>query len=347
MKENNFSLGDGYSVEKDRVNESEWTRLLSNFEDATLYQTWTYGVVRWGQGKLSHLVIKKGDNVVGLAQATIAKTPLIRAGIAYIPWGPLWRRKDTAIDLEDLRYVLRAIRHIYAQELGLLVRITPNSYKHDNPEIVELLKDEGYAFKRKNYRTFLLDLSPSLEALRKGFDQKWRNQLNRSEKNGLSVKEGTSVSLYDSFAHLYKEMMGRKQFHTEVSIDQFRDIQTQQPEELKFRVLICEYDGKPISGIVASSIGNTGIYLLGATGDNGLTLKGNYLLQWHMVKWLKKSGFKYYDLGGIDPEVNPGVYHFKSGLRGEDVTFTGRFESTGSRLSSFIVKAAEYIKDKR
>jgi len=36
----------------------------------------------------------------------------------------------------------------------------------------------------KPYRTLRLNLEPSLEVLRRGLDQKWRNQLNSAEKNG-------------------------------------------------------------------------------------------------------------------------------------------------------------------
>ena len=34
----------------------------------------------------------------------------------------------------------------------------------------------------------------------------------------------------------------------------------------------------------------------------------------------------YYDLGGIDPDGNPGVYHFKKGLGGLHATMAGPFE---------------------
>ena len=74
----------------------------------------------------------------------------------------------------------------------------------------------------------------------------------------------------------------------------------------------------PVAGLVASAMGDSAIYLLGATSDAGLNSKGAYLLQWTLIPWLKERGVKSYDLGGIDPEGNPGVYHFKRGLSGID-----------------------------
>jgi len=36
--------------------------------------------------------------------------------------------------------------------------------------------------------------------------------------------------------------------------------------------------GEPVAGLVASAMGDTAIYLLGATSDKGLNSKGAYLL---------------------------------------------------------------------
>ena len=66
-------------------------------------------------------------------------------------------------------------------------------------------------------------------------------------------------------------------------------------------------------------MGDSAIYLLGATSDDGLNAKGSYLLQWTLIQWLKENGVRWYDLGGIDPEGNPGVYYFKRGFSGADV----------------------------
>ena len=62
------------------------------------------------------------------------------------------------------------------------------------------------------YRTLMLDLSREPAEIRKKLDQKWRNQLNRSEKNSLEVVEGTSDDLYEIFLTLQKEMQDRKQY---------------------------------------------------------------------------------------------------------------------------------------
>ena len=84
---------------------------------------------------------------------------------------------------------------------------------------------------------------------------------------------------------------------------------------------------------------DSAIYLLGATADDGLNAKGAYLLQWNLIQWLKTKGVRWYDLGGIDPEGNPGVYSFKRGLSGLDVCQLPPLVACNNIFSYAVVKA--------
>ena len=101
---------------------------------------------------------------------------------------------------------------------------------------------------------------------------------------------------------LYHQMRKRKAFDTTVDVEEFGRIQEDLPESHRMRILICEQNGVPVAGVVASAMGDSAIYLLGATGDDGLNAKGTYLLQWTLIRWLKENGIRWYGtLGGIDP----------------------------------------------
>ena len=140
-------------------------------------------------------------------------------------------------------------------------------------------------------------------------------------------------------------MRARKPFETTVEVAEFRRMQAQLPPSLKMETFICEKEGKLLNAIVLSAIGDTAIYLLGATSADGLKLKGAYLLQWHAIQWLKERGCRWYDLGGINSERNPGVYHFKSGLSGEATHQLGTFERSGSWTSALCVRAGEQAQE--
>src|SRR5438105_4123074 len=92
------ALRPDFQVAIDQVTEGEWNSFLSQFADASLYQTWAYGAVSWGERSLSHLLLRRAGQVVGMAQFRIMRVPLLSSGIAYLRWGPLWRRRDSAPD---------------------------------------------------------------------------------------------------------------------------------------------------------------------------------------------------------------------------------------------------------
>lgn len=333
-----------WKVEVDRATPADWSAMLDGFDDANLYQTWSYGAVRWGDQNLSHLVLKRNDEVVGMAQLRIIRPTRLNFGMAYLRWGPLCHRHGRQLDAEASLCIARALQEEYVCKRRLLLQILPNAFIGSSR--AALFEDvfSGLTQERPTsanmYRTFLIDLGPAIEVLRRNLDKKWRNQLTRSEKNGLKIVDGNGIEEYRTFCRMYNQMRKRKAFETTVDVDEFGRLQEDLPEAHRMRVLICEQNGLPVAGLVASAMGDSAVYLLGATSDDGLNAKGAYLLQWTLIRWLKENGYKWYDLGGIDPEGNPGVYSFKRGLSGNDVFQLAPLVACNSIVSSAIVRAS-------
>jgi lipid II:glycine glycyltransferase (peptidoglycan interpeptide bridge formation enzyme) len=162
--------------------------------------------------------------------------------------------------------------------------------------------------------------TPDAETMRKRLNQKWRNQLNGSEKNGLEFEVSRDMRAYGDFVHLYHEMRDRKRFESSVDVGEFGRINEMLAEGRRMAVFLARKDGQAVGALVCSLIGDTAIYLLGATNARARELKASYFLHWQAMIWLKSAGARSYDLGGIDPVRNPGGHHFKSGFGGNDVT---------------------------
>ena len=139
-------------------------------------------------------------------------------------------------------------------------------------------------------------------------------------------------------------MMTRKKFKEIVDPHKMGKMNEALDDEYKKKIFVAYKDNFPVASIVGSMIGNTGIYLLGASNEIGMKTKASYLLQWEMIKWLKQKGCQRYDLGGINKDDNPGGYHFKSGITDQEVIGMGTFESYKNRLSKQIVSLGELIK---
>lgn len=339
-------LGQGYTVEVDTCDDGTWSQILEEFDDASIYQTWSYAAVIAGRRKTSHLILRKNGDIVAIAQARIAKLPFINAGIAYIHWGPLWRRRATEMDVDIFRQVLRALRNEFAYKRGLVLRVFPILFDNDPASLSEILTEEGFSpvSSVARGRTILMDLSPTLEELRGGMGSHTKRELKTAGRGGLEVIEGTGEELLETFIGIYTEMVSRKNFVEPNDINQFKLIQSQLPEKYKMRITLCKSGQELCAGLVYSAVGNTAIYLFGATSNAGMRSRGSYLLQWKAVEDLKQKGVAIYNLNGINPTTNPGTYRFKkdfSGKNGKDVYYFGRFDSRGSFLSYSSVACGE------
>jgi hypothetical protein len=337
-------LDSGWQVEVDRATRAEWSQMLDLFDDANFYQTWSYGAVRWGEKNLSHLLLKRGGEVLGMAQLRIVRPTRLKFGMAYLRWGPLIQRRGRPLGPEVAISMARALEEEYIDKRKLFFRILPNAFVGSPRAAVIQSAFREFTLEPLDAdntdRTFVLDVAPPLEELRRKLDKKWRNQLTSSEKKGLSVIAGTGSDEYRVFCQIYNQMRKRKTFETAVDVKEFGRMQETLPESQRMRILICQAGDGRVAGLVTSAMGDSAVYLLGATSDEGLNSKGAYLLQWTLIKWLKENGFRWYDLGGINPERNPGVYHFKKGLSGADVCRVGPMVACRSVVSSTIVKTS-------
>jgi len=333
----------------DRITELEWNTLLGQFADASIYQTWAYGAVCWGEKQHSHLLLKCGAEVVAAAQLRVVRLPLLNKGVAYLRWGPLWRLRGQPVEPGLLDRMLGALRKEYVERRGLLLRLLPGVFQADAwaGEITSCLRRRGLDLETdiRPYQTSRVDVAQPLDTVRRGLHSRWRNYLKAAEKTGFTVVQGTADELYHQFTVLYREMMARKQFETTVDVEQFRQIHHRLPEALKFQVFVCSADDRPQNALVVSALGESAIYLLAATGNAGLNGRGAYLLQWRALEWLHQQGIRWYDTGGINQEKNPGGYQFKSGLGGREVSHLGRFELHDNWLSAQCVAAAEKLRN--
>ena len=338
-----------YAVETDNIDKETWSRILLEFDDANIYQTWSYGAVRWGEKNLSHLLLRKEGEIVAAAQARIVKLPVLPGGIAYIRWGGMWQRKGRPRDPEVFRRMIFALRREYADRRGLFLRMLPNVMDKDAQEMIEILQEQGFArgTPPEGGRTLYIDLRYSLEELRANMKSGWRKQLNRAERSGLALVEASDAELFEMFAAVYREMHNRKGFTEYVDIDEYRLIQQDLGDALKMKIMACRSNGDMHAAFMFSALGNMGLALLGASGAAGLNSGSSHYLQWKAIEWLKTNGYQWYDLGGYNPERVPGTAYFKSGLAGKngiDAGPIGQFDICTSGFSALAVRQMDGLR---
>jgi lipid II:glycine glycyltransferase (peptidoglycan interpeptide bridge formation enzyme) len=336
-----------YTVEIDQVTEVVWHDMISLFRDASIFQTWSYGKIRWGNENLSHLILKRDKKIVAAAQIRIFTLPLLQRGIAYISWGPMWRLWNENEDFEALSVLLEHLTQEYGLKRRLYLRVRTNCFiEFDNAQRIESIYEAHGFFQRKPwYRTILVDLDHSLEMILKNLKGSWRRNLRKSEQNSLSLAEGRGNDSFDRFNQLHDQMLRRKRLRSALNGYEYQKIQQDLPEHLKMDVMLVNKNDNTIAAIVISNIGDTAIYLLGATGDEGLQTRGSYHLHWKMIEKLHTTNARYYDLFGYSPHTHPGTAQFKAGFNGLDVSHMGEFEWCTNPLSKMSVKTGDQIQN--
>lgn len=340
-----------FEVKVDGQTPASWSETLNQFNDANIYQTWAYGAVRWGERQLSHLVLQREGKAHAAAQVRVIRVPLLPTGVAYLRWGPMCHRKDHPPDPTLVARMLECLRDEYCTRRGLVLQVMPHAYPASERGNGYLEALAGCGFRPisgpPRYRTVLVDLEPAAETIRKNLDQKWRNQLNASGKHGLELQVTGDQEGYDEFERLYQIMWNTKRFDTRVDVGEFGRIQQQLPAPDQMRVFLARKDGEAVGALVCSLLGDSAIYLLGATNERARELKASYHLHWQAMMWLKQHGARWYDLGGIDPEANPGGYHFKSGFGGIDVTQIPAFCASGGMLGGLFMRGFTWLQRQR
>jgi lipid II:glycine glycyltransferase (peptidoglycan interpeptide bridge formation enzyme) len=191
------------------------------------------------------------------------------------------------------------------------------------------------------YRTIVMDLSPTVDELRAGLRKRWRRELTQSEKHAFEVEIGRDPSLFAQFRELFETFVKWKGFEVEQGPRFHERVHRALQEKARYLILLSRHEGELVYGLVLGVTGDTGVYVLGASNPALRDLRGGYYLHWRAVQELKNRGLRWYDLGGTDPQANPGVHLFKTGMSDIEACAPGPFECAPDLRRGLIVRLSE------
>jgi Acetyltransferase (GNAT) domain len=324
----------------------EWIALAADFADHNYRQCWDYAEMLAARSGAAaeQVAVTRDDEPVGLAGVRVKRLPGTGTGIAYVAGGPLVRHRHAPGDPACLQTALAALREEYVDRRRLVLRVAPAIGDEAwNALQDELLREAGFrpAPHVRPYRTIMVDIARPFAAVRSGLAKKWRNLLSNAERRELQVTAGREPALLHEFEPLFAELVARKSFGVDLGAGFYAQLQGRLPEAERVHVAIARVDGRPAAGVVASMHGDTAVYLLGASNDAGRATNAAYLLQWKVIEEAARRGCRRYDLGGIDPDNNPGVHRFKQRMGGAEMVAPGPYELAPGRARAAAVRAAE------
>lgn len=255
---------------------------------------------------------------------------------------------------EILSRLSEGLKELAKKYNAFILKIEPD-IKSDDAEFREIIKRLGYKIKddAKNFReeiqpryVFRLDIKDKTEdEIFAGFHQKTRYNIRLAEKKGVTIRKGTKEDLKDF--HKIMIETGQRDGFIIRSLSYFEKMYDElNPDHME--LFMADYEGKPISGVIAIMYGNKVWYLYGASSNAYRNVMPNYLLQWEMIKMAiarKCDIFDFRGVSGVVDESHPqyGLYRFKKGFGAEFTEFIGEVYIPFKPLKYQIYKISEKL----
>lgn len=325
----------------------------------------------WGKTKLGwqsqSIGWFDGDEIVGAGLVLLRKVPKLNKFLAYLPEGPnldwtsnnlpnalnalveylkplgvfqikmgphVWVRRWSAETLKNAisNGSAKSISELAADEtnqtgLQLITHLRRLGWRQ--PEVT----DSGFGDYQPRF-VFQLDLkAKSEEELLTSFNQLWRRNIKKADKEGVTVRIGTKADL-ELFHTCYVETAKRDGF-TPRPITYFQtmwDALTAE-DQTRLKIFIAEHvdhDGA-IAATTLTRVGDHSWYSYGASTTAARELRPSNAIQWAMIKDSLQAKSATYDMRGISDTLDPtnhlfGLIQFKLGTGGYAQEYVGEWD---------------------
>lgn len=291
---------------------------------------------------------QEGGNLRGLAQILYRHlAPALT--LAYVPRGPV------VTDGADLSPFLdRLVQHVRGRGVFLL-KLEPDWHRGDERD--EVLRRARFVPTQETVQppaTIHLDLTADLETILARMKSKWRYNIRLAEKKGVSVHAGDAAD-FDAFYELMRVTGQRDEFAIH-GPEYYRTAFEFLQRGDHVRLLIAEFEQKPLAMIFVTAFAHEAIYLYGASGNEERNRMPNHALHWAAIRWARERGCARYDLWGIpetmvetsdDSNLPTSLYQFKQGFGGEIVRYSGAWDLVfgGARHQAYKLARSVYRRE--
>lgn len=296
-----------------------WDQTLIRFDDCSPFQSYAWGEYRRALGWEPHrwqACNEQGD-VIAMMQGSVRRYPF-GLGLVWCEGGPVG---DLSACDESLHTVMKqttALRGIYCR------------FRCDRGRAVEdalRISAQGWSMSwsplTSNY-SMVLDLTQDEDRLLAACEQNWRRNLRRSKECKLTIREWLDPDV-DDVLSVYVSMQDLKGLEEQLSREEVEQLLRNLNQQIV--LYRCDDDqGELVSLLGCLVIGERACAQFWATAERGRKLHASYAIFWALVQHCRQIGVKSYDLAGIDPVRNHGVYRFKRATGATAVEYLGEWD---------------------
>ncbi|HJW91338.1 MAG TPA: peptidoglycan bridge formation glycyltransferase FemA/FemB family protein [Anaerolineales bacterium] len=320
------------------LSSSAWSAFIAQNLDTHLLQTAAWGDFKAAFGwDVLRLEAGEGSFQVG-AQVLFRRLPL-GFSFAYIPKGPVTKQPPSA-RTEASSYgwglLLPELDKLCRSRRAIFLKVEPDRFEipGEGSDLPAGFRQSAHAIQPR--RTLVVDLSGDEEQNLARMKQKTRYNIRLALKKGVLVRPTRDIEL---FYHLIQQTGQRDRFgvHT---LEYYRQAYENFHPRGQCELLLAEFEGQPLGGLMVFTRGSRAWYFYGASTDLHRDRMPTYLLQWEAMRWARHQGCTTFDLWGVPdyPEeileaqfVNRtdglwGVYRFKRGFNGQLLRSAGPWD---------------------
>lgn len=326
---------------------AEWNaRILANPDGGNVFQADEFAEQKKLTGWTPRYVIA-GD----VAVTFFEKSVLGLGKIWYASKGP---GVVTAVQMNDM---VPALRDFALKNDVFAVKVEPEIEKTD--DAIKALAELGLVVVspiQPNFSTVLVDLSPSIDEILAGLNQKGRHAINRAGRDGVVVKRmDANEDNCQIFYQLLADTASAHGFIIRPYEYYLRFWQRYAASHLG-QLFFAYVGDKVVCGAFAMVFGEKSTYKDGASIREKTVYGASHLLQWEVIKWAKEFGITQHDLCGAPPsdrindESHPhyGIGRFKTSFNKQVTDYVGAYDIVVKpRQYSWWVKFAERLTKRR
>lgn len=313
-----------------------WDKLIVQLPDYTVYQSYAWGEHRGHFGWTPYrLIATENGEAVAMAQVMARRFPLGTA-LAWVNGGPVGRVEAWGAPFRAAMRLAIGASHLYC-------RVNP--MREQAREDVERMKSADW---RKPDSPILSGRSLSYlpsenETVREGqASRNWRHNLRRSLKYGHVVSVWPAPDP-DKMLVVYAAMQSHKQLPEQISRPALISIL----ETFGRQCIVVRCDdtqGRLLALRGALLFGDKAWDIFAAATPEARKVYASHAAFWELMRQCASHGVRWYDMSGVDPVANKGVYDFKKGTGASELSFLGEWDWA---TSSLLRRAANHMIKRR
>lgn len=300
------------------IDKKIWEEFISkNSSDVVpFFQTWNWIEVQKKRGiEVLRIGFFENKKLVGICAIVVVRAR--RGEYLHLRHGPVLANFQ-----KDFDFCTSEIKKIAKSKKVSFIRLSPLIKRTDLPEA--FFKKRGFInaqiHKMDAEVCWVLDATKPEETLLKEMRKSHRYLIRKAEGMGIEITKSDTIRDAEEFLLLYKDLSKRKGFVAHMGILEELEIFGEDKEALLF---LAHFDEKIIAGALIIFLDKMAIYHHAATEAAYRNIPASYLIQWEVIKEVKKRGIPLYNFWGVvttsDSKRHPwqGLSLFKTGFGGE------------------------------